>query len=138
MVFNVLMILFIGCALERAVGSARLVAVYVMSGTVGIVASVLLLPELVSSGASQALMGIAAGSLLLLRRGHRSPRWLRPMAIATVGIQLVLDLVVAQFPKPGHVAGFLAGLLLGAVFVPQHSSGAPDPDGGDSRAPHAA
>lgn len=128
MLFNVAMILLIGWAVERALGSTRFVGIYVMSGTAGIVTSVLFLPEAVSSGASQALVGIAAGALVVLRRGYRLPRWLLPIVIATLIIQLAVDLVVVCHPKPGHIAGFLAGLLLAATVVPRHGTVAHAPD----------
>jgi rhomboid protease GluP len=125
MAFNVVTILFIGWALERAIGSARVAAIYLVSGTAGVVASLLFSPEQVSSGASQALMGLAAGALLILRRGYRSPRWLPAIAVATLGIQLALDLLVAHYPKPGHVGGFLAGLLLAATLVRRQGPAGP-------------
>jgi hypothetical protein len=78
---------------------------------------VLLLPGLVSSGASQAIIGLAGVAIVDLRR-HRSWARSRPdvvaLVVAAVAIQVALDAGAAGLPlKPGHLFGLAAGVALG-------------------------
>lgn len=69
MLFNVIYIYYVGSKIEKQFGAMVFTFVYLLSGTAGQLASVLLYPQLVSSGASQALCGIVGVfmSLFLFR-----------------------------------------------------------------------
>jgi rhomboid protease GluP len=116
MLFNCLCIAAVGGHIENLRGHAAMTAIYFAGGTIGQFASVFVYPELVSSGASQALMALCGGSLLL-----RSKR-LRGIALAILCIQVGLDLFSASTIKAGHAAGFLAGMLVGAFIFKRQSS----------------
>jgi rhomboid protease GluP len=112
MIFNAVMLFFLGSAIEKSVGSLQFLVIWFFSGVLGILASVLFLPQYVSSGASQALMGIAGAGLVLMAREFTFPRWYRVTLLLVLAFQLCLDLIVAHYPKPGHVAGFLLGAVI--------------------------
>ena len=113
MLFNVACIAIVGAAVEQAFRWQGLLIVYVGGGTAGQFASVMALPQLVSSGASQALMALCAAALLISR-----PR-IRFVALAIIAVQVALDLYVSGAIKIGHSIGFLAGLVitLGVLWV---------------------
>ena len=111
MLFNAGLVLLAGSALEPVIGSVRLILLYVVGGSIGIIASVLAYPDLVSSGASQAALALS-GSMLLrqIPRGRPSVIWVL-VAAATV-IQLGLDVLSdAHMVKAGHAAGLAAGMV---------------------------
>jgi membrane associated rhomboid family serine protease len=112
MLFNAASIALIGASIEQRHRWRRLFLVFFCGGSVGQVASVVAYPNLVSSGASQALMALCGASLVMV-----TARYPRLFALAVLGIQAALDLYVAQKIKAGHGFGFLAGLLLGAALV---------------------
>ncbi len=110
MLFNLCAIALLASALERSAGALLLALTYFGGGTIGQYVSVLVRPELVSSGASQALMALCAFILVGMRR-FPVPRYALLLAAVVTLIQFGLDLVVSGGVKPGHSAGFAAGLL---------------------------
>jgi rhomboid protease GluP len=112
MLFNAGCIAVVGSFIEQRCGWWMVALVCVVGGSVGQIASVLSYPELVSSGASQALMALCGASLVML--AERRPRL---FVLAVVAIQAALDIYVAHKVKAGHNFGFLGGLLVGAALL---------------------
>ncbi len=110
MLFNVAAIALIGSAIERRAGTLALTLTYFVGGTVGQYFSVMLNPELVSSGASQAMMALCGFALIGLRRFSLPAYALIIAAIVAAG-QFALDVYVSGAIKPGHSVGFAAGML---------------------------
>ena len=72
-------------------------------------------PWNLGTGASQAIMAIAGAGLWLAMTGvDRSKALLLPLAF-TIALALGLDLIFANHPKPGHVAGLLLGYLMASL-----------------------
>jgi rhomboid protease GluP len=117
MIFNITLVFVLGSAVERIIGRFRFALLYWISGSLGIVASVLFLPEYVSSGASQALCGLGAGVLVLNWQRQKISKVILIIAYIALGFSLVLDLIFAHYPKPGHVVGFITGALLTYGFM---------------------
>lgn len=111
MLFNLCGVLVLAAAIERAAGSMALALTYFIGGTVGQYFSVLLNPELVSSGASQAMMALCAFALFGYRR-FGIARHAVLLAGVLVAIQFALDLYVSGGIKPGHSFGFAAGIAV--------------------------
>ncbi len=111
MLFNASAIYLLAYAVERGVGRAVLVGVYWVGGTVGQYFSVLLLPDLVSSGASQALMALC-GFVIVGARHFGFSRLVFVSALGIAGVQVGLDIAVSASIKAGHGFGFLAGALM--------------------------
>lgn len=115
MLANVAFIYVLGRAIEREFGSLCLGSLYLVSGTVGQFFSVYVYPDLVSSGASQALCGLA-GFLLIYTTALFSTWRVTMIAVFVfIAIQIGLDLYFAGYLKAGHVAGFLAGIAFGVI-----------------------
>ena len=121
MIFNAFGVLLIGSVVERSGGLFDLAIVYFLGGSVGQLVSVISYPELVSSGASQALMALCGAAVLVCRArvGYIT-------ATAVLAVQLVLDISAAHKIKAGHGWGLVAGVLLGAaILVVQKRKGRP-------------
>lgn len=122
MLFNMVGLVLLGTVLERLFGHWRFAMIYLAAGTAGQLASVLFAPTLVSSGASQAVIGLASayGTTLLLRPHLQGGRRIVPMVsvLAWTLVQVGLDLASAGAIKPGHLVGFLAGFVLALVVRP--------------------
>jgi rhomboid protease GluP len=117
LIFNLLALLLLGGLLEREFGSWRLLVLYMSSGIVGQIIGVVASPTLVSSGASQAVMGLAGGVTMVSfgRAARNRTRWLIVL-LAYLAIQIGLDVRSAGYVKAGHLAGFFAGALI-ALFA---------------------
>jgi membrane associated rhomboid family serine protease len=124
MLFNVISLFLLGMAVERAIGSLRLTMLWLLSGLAGTYASIYSVPPPydIGSGASQAIMGVAASAMVILWRTHTAPRWLIAVVIVTLVAGAGLDLAFASRIKPGHVVGFLVGLIVAVGLVPRHIS----------------
>lgn len=123
LIFNMLSLLLLGGMLELDAGSWRLVVLYLMSGAVGQLIGVAAAPALVSSGASQATMGLAGGVAVSLFR-HRLSTTRLIILLAVVAVQSGLDLAAAGYIKAGHLGGFLAGAVIGYVLYRHTTSAA--------------
>lgn len=112
MLFNALSILILASSLERARGWLALLAIYFIGGLTGQTASVWYYPALVTDGASQALMALCAGMLVLQPRSKVT--WFAGLVVA---IQVALDVHAIAAIKAGHLFGFVAGLLVSLLIA---------------------
>jgi rhomboid protease GluP len=112
MLFNALSILILASNLERARGWLALLAIYFIGGLTGQTASVWYYPALVTDGASQALMALCAGMLVLQPRSKVT--WFAGLVVA---IQVALDVHAIAAIKAGHLFGFIAGLLVSLLIA---------------------
>lgn len=115
LLFNMLALLLLGGMLERDFGWRRLVALYLLSGVIGQLIGVVANPALVSSGASQATMGLAGGVAAGFVRQQYASASRLIILLAVVAVQFGLDLAAAGYIKAGHLGGFLAGALIAYV-----------------------
>jgi rhomboid protease GluP len=116
MLFNAAGVLVAAWRVERAAGWAATVAVYVVCGTAAQLVGTLAHPELVSSGASQAMLALAAAGLVLGRVATVG-RAATAVLCAIVAAQLGLDVLTAGTIKPGHLAGLATGLAAGGAIL---------------------
>ena len=117
MLSNVFCLLLVGTAVERHMGSVRLLVLWLIGGSMATLISTLFVtpPWNLGTGASQAIMAIAGAGLWLAMTGvDRSKFLLLPVAF-TIAVALTLDLIYAHYPKPGHVAGLLLGYLIASL-----------------------
>jgi membrane associated rhomboid family serine protease len=124
MLLNVITLFLLAMCVERAAGSLRLFLLWMLSGTAGTYASIYSVPPPydIGSGASQAVMGIAGAAIVVMRRNLAYPSWLKGTLVVTLGIAALLDLLNSSRLKPGHVVGFLVGLILAIALVPRPAS----------------
>ena len=124
---NMLLLLFLGDYLERAVGKIRYLVIYLGGGLVGNLCSYL--HELflmktgeapaVSAGASGAIFSAVGAMLVLLafRKGRLEDLTFRRMAVMAV-LSLLVGFQSSNVDNFAHIGGFLAGAVLMAVLYP--------------------
>lgn len=113
MLLNVIFIYYIGAKIEKKFGLVIFISIYLVTGTLAQLASVLAYPHLVSSGASQALCGMTGAFLGLFLYPVRTSKMTLIGVSTFLILQTLLDLFSAGYIKTGHWSGFVTGLLLG-------------------------
>jgi rhomboid protease GluP len=117
---NLLILYVLGIACEHGFGRPQFVLLYVASGVVGSLCSVL--GGRVSVGASGAIFGLA-GALVVLFWRHRDRLHVRDRRIGVVlavwaGYQFLLGLFSPGVDNLAHLGGLLGGAALGLVLRP--------------------
>ncbi|MFI7385229.1 rhomboid family intramembrane serine protease [Streptomyces sp. NPDC049813] len=114
-VFNMLSLWWIGGPLEAALGRARYLSLYVVSGLAGSALTYLLAdPAQQSLGASGAIFGLFGATAILMRRLNYD---LRPLIVL-----LVINLIFTFTPSfniawQAHIGGLAGGLVVGYAMV---------------------
>ena len=119
---NMLNLAVLGVFLERLVGHARFLLIYLITGVVSIIASFYFMPQEISVGASGAIFGlVGAYSIFVLmhRRAFRKGGvpalvWL----IFVIVGNLSIGFFVPNVDNYAHIGGLLSGCLLGWWFTP--------------------
>ncbi len=124
--FNLFALYILGPPLERAIGTIRFLACYLISGVASSAGVVFLneiglvnIPQLV--GASGCIMGIVgtwAGFLLRNRHAPMAKERLSNIALIVV-IQVAFDLSTPQVSTAAHMCGLIAGFFLGLILAPR-------------------
>ena len=130
LLFNLFALYVLGPPLERAIGSTRFCACYLISGlgsSAGVVAlwMVRLTDTTQLVGASGCIMGIVgAWAGFLVRRRHAPLAKQRLWNIAMiVAIQVAFDLSTPQVSTSAHLFGLVTGFIVGLVVAPRPISG---------------
>lgn len=122
--FNLFALYVLGPPFERAIGSLRFVACYLIAGLCSTAGVVILWrlglnkdAELV--GASGCVMGIVGAWAAFLLRDHRTPMVRRRLAniVMIVLIQTVFDLTTEQVSMTAHLCGLAGGFLIGLILA---------------------
>jgi membrane associated rhomboid family serine protease len=122
----------VGCLVERMVGNVGFLVLYLVSGLMGSLASLVWNPFLVSAGASGAIFGVYGALLGLLLRGRGSIptevlAGLRNSGLGFLGFNILYGLTQSGIDQAAHVgglgAGFLCGLVLGQALTPAAKAG---------------
>jgi membrane associated rhomboid family serine protease len=111
--FNMWALFVVGPAVERVLGHARFLAVYLVSGVGGSILLYYLVPFELAAGASGAIFGLFGAWFVLARRLQAD---VRPVVLLIV-INLALGFSVAQIAWQAHVGGLIAGGLLTAAYA---------------------
>jgi membrane associated rhomboid family serine protease len=112
--FNMLALWFLGPQLERIVGRARFLTLYLLSGLTGS-AVVLWLSAPMSStlGASGAVFGLMGGLMIIAIRVHANMQ----MIWIWLGINAVYTFMNPGVSWQGHLGGLLGGVAIGAIIA---------------------
>ncbi|GAA1905797.1 rhomboid family intramembrane serine protease [Nocardioides lentus] len=113
--FNMLALWVLGPQLELALGRARFLALYLLSGLAGSLAVLYLSsPYGATVGASTAVFGLM-GALLVV--GHKLGGNVTPI-LGWIGINAVITVVGSSFISwQGHLGGLVGGVVVAAVLV---------------------
>jgi membrane associated rhomboid family serine protease len=111
---NMLVLWFIGPALESYLGHWRYLLLYVVSGLAGSAGALLLSPDSATVGASGAIWGLMGAALVLeLRRIYV----FGGSAMGLVVLNLVLTFLVPGVSIGGHIGGLIGGAAAIMVFI---------------------
>lgn len=113
---NMFALYILGMVLEPAIGTARFVAVYLVSLLAGSVGALLLSdPQTFTIGASGAIYGLFLATIVIARQRGST------QIVQTLGFWLVLNLVftfsVSGISIGGHLGGLVGGLVGGLLVV---------------------
>lgn len=122
LLFNMVALWNIGDFMERVLGSAGFLVLYLLSGLLGSVASVAWNPFVVSAGASGAIFGLYGGLLgfLVRHRDTTAQAFLAPLrsnALAFVGYNLLFGFVQEGIDMAAHLGGLAGGFGCGLVLT---------------------
>jgi membrane associated rhomboid family serine protease len=115
---NMLSLWWIGPSVEAALGRARYLTLYMLSGFGGSALSFLLSPaNTLGLGASGAIFGLLGALFILVRRVRGD---MRPIVILIV-LNLVFSFAVANIDWRAHVGGLVTGVVIaiGMVYAPR-------------------
>ncbi len=111
-IFNMIALVIVGPAVEVQLGKARFLALYLLAGLGGSVASYLLSPaNILGLGASGAIMGVIGAYIVIGLR--------RRLPVAPVVALLVLNLIIGfsgGIDWRAHLGGLAVGSLLAFVY----------------------
>ncbi len=105
---NMLVLWFIGPALEEYFGRLRYLLVYLVSGLAGSAGALLLSPNALTVGASGAIWGLMGAAVLLEARRIYV---FGGQAMGLVVFNLIFTLIVPGVSIGGHIAGGIGGAL---------------------------
>ncbi|MFC8964571.1 MULTISPECIES: rhomboid family intramembrane serine protease [unclassified Streptomyces] len=113
-IFNMLTLWWIGGPLEAALGRARYISLYFISGLAGSALCYLLTaPNQPSLGASGAIYGLFGATAVLMRRLNSD---MRPI-IALLVINLIFTFGWSGIAWQAHIGGLVAGVVVGYAMV---------------------
>jgi membrane associated rhomboid family serine protease len=112
--FNMLMLFWIGAPIEEAIGRARFLILYLVSGLSGSAGALLLTdPNAITVGASGAIFGLLGAALVFERQRTFV---LGGSALSIIVLNLVLSFAVPNISIGGHVGGLVGGALGGLAL----------------------
>ncbi|MEU0740148.1 rhomboid family intramembrane serine protease [Streptomyces sp. NPDC006134] len=114
LLFNMLSLWWIGGPLEAALGRARYLALYFLSGLAGSALTYLIAaPNQPSLGASGAIFGLFGATAVLMRRLNQD---MRPV-VALLVINLIVTFGWSNIAWQAHIGGLVAGVVIGYGLV---------------------
>ncbi|MGW3678044.1 rhomboid family intramembrane serine protease [Streptomyces prasinus] len=112
--FNMLSLWWLGGPLEQALGRARYLALYLISGLAGGALTYLLASGSTASlGASGAIFGLFGATAVLVRRLNYD---MRPIIVLLV-INLIFTFGWSNIAWQAHIGGLVAGVVIGYAMV---------------------
>jgi membrane associated rhomboid family serine protease len=112
--FNMLGLWWLGGPLEQALGRARYLALYLISGLAGSALTYLLAAGSTASlGASGAIFGLFGATAVLMRRLNQD---MRPI-IALLVINVIITFGWSNIAWQAHIGGLVAGVVIGYAMV---------------------
>ncbi|MET8135998.1 MULTISPECIES: rhomboid family intramembrane serine protease [unclassified Streptomyces] len=113
-IFNMLSLWWVGGPLEAALGRARYITLYFVSGLAGSALTYLLAaPNQPSLGASGAIFGLFGATAVLMRRLNYD---MRPV-IALLVINLIFTFGWSNIAWQAHIGGLVGGVVVGYAMV---------------------
>jgi membrane associated rhomboid family serine protease len=129
LLFNLFALYILGPPFERAIGSIRFLACYLISGICSTTGVVLLwrlgkVENAILVGASGCVMGIVGAWAAYLLRNHQTPLARRRLGdlLMIVVIQTIFDKATPQVSMAAHLCGLIGGFLVGFAISPRNAN----------------
>lgn len=111
---NMLVLWFIGPALEEYLGHGRYALLYLVSGLAGSAGALLWSPNALTVGASGAIWGIMGAALIF--------EWRRiyvfgGQALGLVVLNLAITFLIPGVSRGGHIGGLVGGAIAALAFI---------------------
>ena len=126
-VLNMVMLAAFGSGVERAIGGAKFVVLFLICGIAGALVHFAIFPESAAPvvGASGAISGMFGAALrVMARQSQQQGQTMRllPIAAVWIGISLIFGFTGSgagggQIAWAAHLGGFIAGLALFGLFT---------------------
>ncbi|WP_088006164.1 rhomboid family intramembrane serine protease [Indiicoccus explosivorum] len=117
LLFNMFSLFLFGPELERLTGKVRFLTIYLIAGIFGSFATFFLHPPAYTHvGASGAIFGIFGAFGALLYYGGRALPQLRQILLPILVISVIMTFLTPNVNATAHIAGLLAGFLLGLSY----------------------
>jgi membrane associated rhomboid family serine protease len=112
--FNMLALWWLGAPVELALGRARYIGLYLVSGLAGAAGALVASPNAITVGASGAIFGLLGAGLILEWQATGSPVGNYLMLIV---INLAISFAVPNISVGGHIGGLIGGILCTLAFT---------------------
>ena len=112
--FNMLALWWLGAPVELALGRARYLALYLVSGLAGAAGALLFNPNALTVGASGAIFGLLGAGVVLEWQATGSPFGNYLMLIV---INLAISFAVPNISVGGHLGGLVGGIVTTFAFT---------------------
>ncbi len=124
LLFNSYALYALGPGVEAAYGPRRFLAIYLLAGLGGNMASYLFSPDVLSVGASGAifgLLGALAARIFTARSvlGREATKMQFGQIGSMIAINLIFGFTVNGIDNAAHIGGLLVGALVGLVLAPR-------------------
>jgi membrane associated rhomboid family serine protease len=113
-VFNMLALWWLGAPVELALGRARYLGLYFVSGLAGAAGALVANPTSVTVGASGAIFGLLGAGLILEWQATGS---LAGNYLMLIVINLAISFAVPGISYGGHIGGLIGGILTTLAFT---------------------
>jgi membrane associated rhomboid family serine protease len=110
---NMLALWWFGQPLEHALGRARFLLLYLVSGLAGSAGALIVTPHAATVGASGAIFGILGAALIMERQGSMV---FGGQAMTMIVINLAFTFAVSGISIGGHLGGLAGGLVCGTAY----------------------
>jgi membrane associated rhomboid family serine protease len=112
--FNMFALYWLGTVVEEAIGTARFLLIYFVSGLAGSAGALILDPDQVTVGASGAIWGVM-GALLVLE--YMTTGSFAGQAAGLILINLVITFSIPNISVGGHLGGLVGGIAATYVLM---------------------
>lgn len=124
LLFNAFALFAFGAETERIFGRSRFIAIYVMAGLFGSLASFTFSDALISAGASGAIFGIIGMQAAYFLKYRNTLGEFGRSRLSSVAIILVINIFFGlsqpNIDNWAHMGGLIAGFLLGMSMAPRY------------------
>jgi rhomboid protease GluP len=119
--FNMYSLYILGSQLEPILGKAKYLILYFISGIAASILSYIVLPNILSIGASGAIFGLL-GALLAFAMMNRDniKKGALSNLVMIIGINLFIGATTSGIDNYAHIGGLITGILIGIMFIYKH------------------